>query len=52
MFTQNFRSLSKSLLNSFKTFCKFSREKEHLNVGTIGIFHYLTKDMLIMVKLH
>ena len=39
MFTNNFRSVfSKTLLQSMrKKFCKFSREKEHLNVGTIGI---------------
>lgn len=39
MLTNNLRSLfSKTILQSaVKKFCKFSREKEHLNVGTIGI---------------
>lgn len=43
MFTNRFRTLlSKSILPSFsKQFCKYSREKPHVNVGTIGIFTIL-----------
>jgi len=39
MFTNNLRSIfSKTLFNSIsKNFCKYSREKPHVNVGTIGI---------------
>ncbi len=32
----NMNSFFKSLQFSTKNFCKFSREKTHINVGTIG----------------
>ena len=42
MFTNNLRSFfSKNLINTItKNFCKYSREKPHINVGTIGISIY------------
>jgi elongation factor Tu len=39
MLMKNFRRYSNTFLNNnsfFKNFCKFTRDKPHINVGTIG----------------